>query len=65
LVIADRLITKKKQFEKESLQHDLLINEVLKIRKNQKRLGARKPLYKLGSFMQEHNIKVKKEFNRH
>lgn len=44
--------------EKESLQHDLLIDEVLKIRKNQKRLGSRKLLFKLNSFMQEHQIGI-------
>jgi len=46
----------KKQLEKESLQHDLLINQVHKIRKTQKRLGGRKLLYKLDPFMQEHQI---------
>lgn len=48
----------KKHLEKESLQHDLLIDEVLKIRKNQKRLGSRKLLFKLNSFMQEHQIGI-------
>lgn len=48
----------KKQFEKESLQHDLLINEVLKVRKTQKRLGARKLLFLLDSFMLEHQISI-------
>ena len=42
--------------EKESLQHDLLINEVIKIRKTQKRIGARKLLFLLKPFMQEHQI---------
>ncbi len=46
----------KKRFEKESLQYDLLINEVLNIRKTQKRLGTRKLIYKLDSFMHEHGI---------
>jgi transposase InsO family protein len=48
----------KKQSEKESLQYDLLINEVLKIRKIQKRLGGRKLLYKLERFIQEHHISI-------
>ena len=48
----------KKQYEKESLQHDLLINEVLKIRKIQKRLGGRKLLHKLERFIQEHHISI-------
>lgn len=48
----------KKQSEKESLQHDLLINEVLKIRKNQKRLGGRKLFFKLTLFMKDHHINI-------
>ena len=48
----------KKQSEKESLQHDLLINEVLKIRKIQKRLGGRKLFHKLERFIQEHHISI-------
>ena len=48
----------KKQSEKESLQHDLLITEVLEIRKTQKRLGTRKLLYKLGSFIEDHQITI-------
>lgn len=48
----------KKLFEKESLQHDLLIGEVLNIRNKQKRLGGRKLLYKMDSFMQEHKISI-------
>lgn len=48
----------KKQLEKESLQHDLLINEVMKIRKTQKRIGGRKLLFLLEPFMQEHHISI-------
>lgn len=48
----------KKQSEKESLQYDLLINEVLKIRKIQKRLGGRKLFHKLERFIQEHHISI-------
>lgn len=47
---------KKKQLEKESLQYGILINEVLEIRKNQKRLGCRKLIYKLEPFMAQHQI---------
>lgn len=48
----------KKQLEKESLQHDLLIGEVLLIRKSQKRLGGRKLLFKMDSFIHEHRISI-------
>jgi len=48
----------KKQSEKESLQHDLLIKEVLEIQKNQKPLGARKLLHKLELFMANHQIGI-------
>ena len=48
----------KKQIEKESLQYGLLINEVLKIRKNQKRLGCRKLIHKLEPFMAQHQIVI-------
>jgi transposase InsO family protein len=46
----------KKQIEKESLQYGILINEVLEIRKTQKRLGCRKLIYKLEPFMAQHQI---------
>lgn len=46
----------KKQLEKESLQHDLLINQVMKIRKTQKRIGGRKLFFLLKPFIQEHQI---------
>ncbi len=48
----------KKQTEKESLQNGILINEVLKIRKTQKRLGCRKLIYKLEPFMAQHQIVI-------
>jgi len=48
----------KKQCEKESLKNDLLITEVLNIRKHQKRLGGRKLLFKMASFMHEHQINI-------
>ncbi|MFA6401293.1 MAG: IS3 family transposase [Salinivirgaceae bacterium] len=48
----------KKQLEKESLQHDLLIDQVLNIRKKQKRIGGRKLLFLLEPFIQEHHISI-------
>lgn len=48
----------KKQSEKISLHYDFLIKEVLEIRKNQKRLGGRKLLHKLGPFMLNHHIEI-------
>ena len=48
----------KKQSEKESLQHDLLINKVLIIRATQKRLGGRKLLDRLAPFIEEHQIVI-------
>jgi len=48
----------KKQLEKESLQHDLLIDQVLNIRKKQMRIGGRKLLFLLEPFIQEHHISI-------
>lgn len=48
----------KKQIEKESLQYGILINEVLEIRKSQKRLGCRKLIFKLEPFMVQHQIVI-------
>jgi len=48
----------KKQIEKESLQYGILIDEVLEIRKTQKRLGCRKLIYKLEPFMAQHQIVI-------
>lgn len=48
----------KKQLEKESLQHDWLIDQVLNIKKKQKRIGCRKLLFLLKPFMEEHNISI-------
>lgn len=48
----------KKQIEKESLQYGILINEVLEIRKTQKRLGCRKLIHKLEPFMAQHQIVI-------
>lgn len=47
-----------KHAEKEALQHDLILQEVLSIRKTQKRLGARKLLFKMNGFMKEHHIEI-------
>jgi len=48
----------KKQIEKESLQYGILIDEVLMIRKTQKRLGSRKLIHKLKPFMVQHQIVI-------
>lgn len=47
-----------KHAEKEALQHDLILQEVLSIRKTQKRLGTRKLLFKMEGFMREHHIEI-------
>lgn len=47
-----------KHAEKEALQHDLILQEVLSIRKAQKRLGIRKLLFKMEGFMKEHRIEI-------
>jgi transposase InsO family protein len=47
-----------KQSEKEALQHDLILQEVLRIRKTLKRLGTRKLLFKMEGFMREHQIAI-------
>lgn len=44
--------------EQEALQEDLLLQEVMRIRKIQKRIGARKLLIMMRNFMQEHNISI-------
>ena len=44
--------------EKQALQEELIIQEVLNIRKLQKRIGTRKLLFKMESFMQEHKISI-------
>jgi len=48
----------KQQIEKESLQYGILIDEVLGIRKTQRRLGCRKLIYKLEPFMAQHQIVI-------
>lgn len=47
-----------KHAEKEALQHDLILQEVLRIRKMLKRLGTRKLLFKMEGFMREHHIEI-------
>lgn len=44
--------------EQEALQEDLLLQEVTRIRKTQKRIGTRKLLIMMNSFMQQHAIEV-------
>jgi len=47
-----------KQSEKEGLQHDVILQEVFRIRKTLKRLKTRKLLFKLEEFMSEHHIEI-------
>ena len=47
-----------KHAEKEALQHDLILYEVLRIRKTLKRLGTRKLLFKMEGFMREHHNEI-------
>lgn len=47
-----------KHAEKEALQHDLILQEVFRIRKTLKRLGTRKLLFKMDGFMKEHHIEI-------
>jgi len=42
--------------EQEALQADLLVQEVLRIRQTQKRLGTRKLLVLMHTFMAEHTM---------
>lgn len=44
--------------ERQALQEELLLQEVLKVRKQQKRIGSRKLLEMLGNFMQQHGISI-------
>jgi putative transposase len=44
--------------EKEALQHDLILQQVLTIRKTQKRIGTRKLLFMMEEFMQQHQIYI-------
>jgi transposase InsO family protein len=44
--------------EKEALQHDLILQEVLNIRKMQKRIGTRKLVFMMDDFMQQHQIHI-------
>jgi len=44
--------------EREALQEDLLLQEVLHIRKTQKRIGTRKLLIMMNVFMQQHTIGI-------
>ncbi|WP_237144834.1 IS3 family transposase [Pontibacter pamirensis] len=44
--------------EQQALQEDLLLQEVLRIRQSQKRIGARKLLVMMTSFMANHRIEI-------
>jgi hypothetical protein len=44
--------------EQEALKEDLLLQEALRIRKTQKRIGTRKLLIMMIDFMQQHTISI-------
>ncbi len=46
----------KKATEIEALQHGLILQEVITIRKQQKRLGTRKMMFMMQDFKQDHHI---------
>ncbi len=50
------------QFQKaaeiQALQHDLILQKVISIRKQQKRLGTRKLMFMMHDFMEEHHIEI-------
>lgn len=50
------------QFQKateiQALQHDLILQEVTSIRKQQKRLGTRKLMFMMQEFMEDHRIEI-------
>jgi len=48
----------RKDAEKEALQHDLILQQVLSIRKTLKRVGTRKLLFMMQNFMQQHHIQI-------
>jgi hypothetical protein len=48
----------KKNAERESLQHDLILQKVLSIRKTLKRVGTRKLFYMMQHFLQQHHIQI-------
>jgi len=48
----------KQESEQEALQHDLIVQKVLTIRTNQKRIGTRKLLFMMTTFMEEHHIRI-------
>lgn len=44
--------------ERQALQEELLLQEVVKLRKQQKRIGSRKLIVMLDNFMQQHGISI-------
>lgn len=48
----------KNRIQQALIVQEILLEEILKTRKNHKRLGGRKVFFKLESFMDEHNIKM-------
>jgi len=48
----------KNRVEKDLIEQEILLDKIGDIRKDHKRLGGRKLFFKLGTFMDEHNIKM-------
>jgi transposase InsO family protein len=48
----------RKDAEREALQHDLILQKVLSIRKILKRVGTRKLLFMMQDFMKQHHIQI-------
>jgi putative transposase len=48
----------RKHAEREALQHDLILQKVLSIRKILKRVGTRKLLFMMQDFMKQHHIQI-------
>lgn len=52
------LYQRKREIEKEALEHELIVQQVLFIRSRQPRVGTRKLIKMLGSFLEGHRIKM-------
>jgi putative transposase len=44
--------------EKESLEAELVVQEVMRLRQSQKRVGGRKLLFMLGTFLKQHRLRI-------
>ena len=51
--------------EKEALQNDLILQQVLSIRNTLKRVGTRKLLFMMQNFMQQHHIQIGRKLGTH